>query len=211
MHRLDDEPPARPEDTPELAKRLRVPLLADVAECSEEVQHGVEAVVVERQPPVIRLDELELSVSCTPAGLVQEHLRAIGPGDLYPARARTSECRPNPQGQSGPPLPARLQPRARLRVLRPRFARTRAEAHTTRDRPRRRACRTQPCVHARESMKELADYRAEFPILEHTTYLINHSLGAMPAAAEDAPPRVRAHVEESAESAPGVRAGGRCR
>jgi kynureninase len=30
----------------------------------------------------------------------------------------------------------------------------------------------------------LTDYRDRFPILEHTTYLINHSLGAMPAAAE---------------------------
>ena len=34
-------------------------------------------------------------------------------------------------------------------------------------------------------MRALLDYRSEFPILEHTTYLINHSLGAMPAAAED--------------------------
>ncbi len=33
-------------------------------------------------------------------------------------------------------------------------------------------------------MRELLDYRSEFPILEHTTYLINHSLGAMPAKAE---------------------------
>src|SRR5215211_5257371 len=33
-------------------------------------------------------------------------------------------------------------------------------------------------------MRELLDYRSEFPILEHTTYLINHSLGAMPRAAE---------------------------
>jgi kynureninase len=33
-------------------------------------------------------------------------------------------------------------------------------------------------------MRELLDYRSEFPILEHTTYLINHSLGAMPALAE---------------------------
>ena len=32
--------------------------------------------------------------------------------------------------------------------------------------------------------RELLDYRDRFPILEHTTYLINHSLGAMPAAAE---------------------------
>jgi kynureninase len=30
-----------------------------------------------------------------------------------------------------------------------------------------------------------ASYRDRFPILERTTYLINHSLGAMPAAAED--------------------------
>jgi kynureninase len=32
---------------------------------------------------------------------------------------------------------------------------------------------------------ELTDYRDRFPILRHTTYLINHSLGAMPAAAEE--------------------------
>ncbi|MFL6017048.1 MAG: aminotransferase class V-fold PLP-dependent enzyme [Gaiellaceae bacterium] len=34
-------------------------------------------------------------------------------------------------------------------------------------------------------MTDLLDYRDRFPILEHTTYLINHSLGAMPAAVED--------------------------
>jgi kynureninase len=34
-------------------------------------------------------------------------------------------------------------------------------------------------------MRELLDYRSEFPILEHTTYLINHSLGAMPRRVED--------------------------
>jgi kynureninase len=32
---------------------------------------------------------------------------------------------------------------------------------------------------------ELTAYRDRFPILEHTTYLINHSLGAMPAVAEE--------------------------
>ena len=32
---------------------------------------------------------------------------------------------------------------------------------------------------------ELLDYRERFPILAETTYLINHSLGAMPAAAEE--------------------------
>jgi kynureninase len=34
-------------------------------------------------------------------------------------------------------------------------------------------------------VRELLDYRSEFPILGHTTYLINHSLGAMPARAEE--------------------------
>jgi kynureninase len=34
-------------------------------------------------------------------------------------------------------------------------------------------------------MSELLEYRDRFPILEHTTYLINHSLGAMPAAVEE--------------------------
>ena len=33
-------------------------------------------------------------------------------------------------------------------------------------------------------MRDLADYRAEFPILEHTTYLVSHSLAAMPGRAE---------------------------
>jgi kynureninase len=32
---------------------------------------------------------------------------------------------------------------------------------------------------------ELSEYRERFPILAETTYLINHSLGAMPAAAEE--------------------------
>ena len=34
-------------------------------------------------------------------------------------------------------------------------------------------------------MRSLLDYRSEFPILEQTTYLINHSLGAMPAKVEE--------------------------
>jgi kynureninase len=34
-------------------------------------------------------------------------------------------------------------------------------------------------------MRALLDYRSEFPILAHTTYLINHSLGAMPARVEE--------------------------
>ena len=34
-------------------------------------------------------------------------------------------------------------------------------------------------------MRPLEDYRSEFPILEHTTYLINHSLAAMPGRAEE--------------------------
>ncbi len=34
-------------------------------------------------------------------------------------------------------------------------------------------------------MRDLLDHRSEFPILEHTTYLINHSLAAMPAKVEE--------------------------
>jgi kynureninase len=34
-------------------------------------------------------------------------------------------------------------------------------------------------------VRELLEYRSEFPILEHTTYLISHSLAAMPAKAEE--------------------------
>ncbi len=34
-------------------------------------------------------------------------------------------------------------------------------------------------------MRDLLEYRAEFPILEHTTYLVSHSLGAMPRRAAD--------------------------
>jgi kynureninase len=42
-------------------------------------------------------------------------------------------------------------------------------------------------------MSDLADYREQFPILADTTYLINHSLGAMPADAED---RLLAYANE---------------
>jgi len=34
-------------------------------------------------------------------------------------------------------------------------------------------------------VRELVDYRSEFPILEHTTYLVSHSLGPMPRRAEE--------------------------
>ncbi|RDI76102.1 Kynureninase [Gaiella occulta] len=34
-------------------------------------------------------------------------------------------------------------------------------------------------------MRDLLEYRSAFPILEHTTYLINHSLAAMPGKAEE--------------------------
>jgi kynureninase len=40
-------------------------------------------------------------------------------------------------------------------------------------------------------VNQLLAYRDRFPILEHTTYLINHSLGAMPAAVEE---RVREYA-----------------
>jgi kynureninase len=52
-------------------------------------------------------------------------------------------------------------------------------------------------------MRDLLDYRDEFPILAHTTYLINHSLGAMPARAAD---RVAEYARTWAER--GIRAWG---
>jgi kynureninase len=52
-------------------------------------------------------------------------------------------------------------------------------------------------------MRDLLDYRAEFPILERTTYLINHSLAAMPRGAED---RLREYARTWAER--GIRAWG---
>src|ERR671936_2229972 len=48
---------------------------------------------------------------------------------------------------------------------------------------------------------ELTAYRDRFPILAETTYLINHSLGAMPAAAEE-----RLRVYARTWSTRGVRA-----
>jgi kynureninase len=52
-------------------------------------------------------------------------------------------------------------------------------------------------------VKDLLAYRDSFPILERTTYLINHSLGAMPARVED---RMREYARTWAER--GIRAWG---
>ena len=54
----------------------------------------------------------------------------------------------------------------------------------------------------------LESYRDRFPILEHTTYLINHSLGAMPVGAEDGPASSTRASGASAASAHGPKAGG---
>ena len=42
-------------------------------------------------------------------------------------------------------------------------------------------------------MDSLASWRKEFPILAHTTYMISHSLGAMPE-------RTRARMQEYTET-----------
>ena len=60
-------------------------------------------------------------------------------------------------------------------------------------------------------MRELSDYRSEFPILEHTTYLINHSLGAMPRRAEGGLAEYARAPRASEGSGRGGRAGGSCR
>ena len=51
--------------------------------------------------------------------------------------------------------------------------------------------------------RDFLAYRDRFPILEHTTYLINHSLGAMPAGVEE---RMREYAHTWAER--GIRAWG---
>ena len=48
-------------------------------------------------------------------------------------------------------------------------------------------------------MDELLSYRARFPILEKTLYLINHSLGAMPDRVYD---RLRITLREELGAAP---------
>ncbi|HXG76149.1 MAG TPA: aminotransferase class V-fold PLP-dependent enzyme [Gaiellaceae bacterium] len=50
-------------------------------------------------------------------------------------------------------------------------------------------------------MRDLLDYRSEFPILEHTTYLVSHSLGPMPRRAAE---RLQEFAREWAER--GIRA-----
>jgi len=52
-------------------------------------------------------------------------------------------------------------------------------------------------------VRDLLDYRSEFPILGHTTYLVNHSLAAMPRQVED---RLREYADTWA--ARGIRAWG---
>src|ERR1700755_953321 len=84
-------------------------------------------------------------------------------------------------------LPARDDvPRGRARDLRLDRRRARVRPHLGghvprgdgRLRRRGRRARLAPVIDA-------AEYRDRFPILETCTYLINHSLAAMPAAAED--------------------------
>jgi kynureninase len=62
--------------------------------------------------------------------------------------------------------------------------RNRREGTTSRDSPSDRSFADAGRADWR-LMRALLDYRSEFPILEETTYLINHSLGAMPRRAED--------------------------
>ena len=52
-------------------------------------------------------------------------------------------------------------------------------------------------------VRDLLDYRSEFPILRHTTYLVNHSLAAMPRQVED---RLREYADTW--GARGIRAWG---
>ena len=60
VHRLDHCAPARPQHAAKLAERLEVALVAPVADRGEEVEHEVEARVLERELAVVALDERQL-------------------------------------------------------------------------------------------------------------------------------------------------------
>ena len=64
------------------------------------------------------------------------------------------------------------------RAAHPGRASTRGGRQPARPRARQRSTRV-------PGVRDLLDYRSDFPILEHTTYLINHSLAAMPRKAEE--------------------------
>jgi kynureninase len=85
--------------------------------------------------------------------------------------------------RGGRQLAAR-DPRHRATLPRPLLGRNRREGTPSGDSPSDTSFAD--ALHADcPLMRALLDYRSEFPILEQTTYLINHSLGAMPRRAED--------------------------
>jgi kynureninase len=85
--------------------------------------------------------------------------------------------------RGGRQLAAR-DPRHRATLPRPLLGRNRREGTPSGDSPSDTSFAD--ALHADcPLMRALLDYRSEFPILEQTTYLINHSLGAMPRRAEE--------------------------
>ena len=93
-------------------------------------------------------------------------------------------------------------------VLRASGAAARGRGQRRRRRRAARAVRMSVAAPADES--DLLARRPEFPILEKTTYLVSHSLGAMPRGAAAELAGVRATVGHARACAPGRRAGGRC-
>ena len=99
--------------------------------------------------------------------------------DVVPGRARKLRAR-------NPRHPSRLAPRApRAKPPQRDVSEGLSLGHVPRGRSLVDDRLRKPLSGRLRLMRDLLDYRSEFPILEHTTYLINHSLGAMPAKAEE--------------------------
>jgi len=96
--------PARGNSLPRSLRQIGV--LLEVAERREQVEDGVEALVVERRLAVVAADKLRpLGASAPPLGLRELDLGAVQPGDAVARLGETSACRPKPTGQSSTSAP----------------------------------------------------------------------------------------------------------
>jgi kynureninase len=179
---FDDERAAGPKHPPELSEHADVLVALEVAERREQIGDGVEARVPERKLAVVAAHQSgPLGIAASRLRLGKECGGPIEPGDavaLLGKRDRVS----SEAGRAVEDLGAGLDsgevdgaPRASARV----------RSGST---DGRYVCRyvssktpSQSSISGRlRLMRDLLDYRSEFPILEHTTYLASHTLGPMP-------------------------------
>jgi kynureninase len=157
--------------------------------------HRVDAVQALHPARQLRLDGLDEEVEVVVEQIPRVHSPAEPLGDVHEelepglSIAVIQHDRPLLDATTDHVVPGRTRqlaprhPRHVPTLARRALQRNRREGTSSRDSP----WDTSPAAAGRADcrvMRELLDYRSEFPILEHTTYLINHSLGAMPRAAE---------------------------